>query len=87
MVLTALFSYVNYRVLNMPTTIEVMFIALAASLGIVLLSWVGVDIEHHVARILETIDFNKALLHGMLSFLLFAGAMHINFCHSGHDSG
>ncbi len=78
MVLTALFSYVNYRVLHMPTTIGVMFIALAASLGIVLLSWLGVDIgQHHVARILETIDFNKALLHGILSFLLFAGAMHI----------
>lgn len=78
MVLTALFSYVNYRFLRMPTTIGVMFIALAVSLGIVLLGWVGIDIgQLHVARILERIDFNQALLHGMLSFLLFAGAMHI----------
>ncbi|MDD2732914.1 MAG: sodium:proton antiporter [Desulfuromonadaceae bacterium] len=78
MVLTALFSYVNYRVLHMPTTIGVMFIALAASLCIVLLSWAGVEIgQHHVARVLEAIDFNKTLLHGILSFLLFAGAMHI----------
>ena len=80
MVLTALFSYVNYRVLHMPTTIGVMFIALATSLGVVLLGWLGVDIgQIHIARILETIDFNKALLHGILSFLLFAGAMHIKF--------
>ncbi|MDA8414626.1 MAG: sodium:proton antiporter [Desulfobacteraceae bacterium] len=78
MVLTALFSYINYRVLHLPTTIGVMFIALMASLGIVLLSWLGVDIgQGHVAGVLETIDFNQALLHGMLSFLLFAGAMHI----------
>jgi len=35
MVLTALFSYINYHVLRMPTTIGVMFIALAVSLGIV----------------------------------------------------
>jgi len=78
MVLTALFSYINYHMLHMPTTIGVMFIALMASLGIVLLSWLGVDIgQGHVARLLETIDFNQALLHGMLSFLLFAGAMHI----------
>lgn len=78
MVLTALFSYINYRVLRMPTTIGVMFIALAVSLGIVSLGWLGVDIgQLHVARILETVDFNQALLHGMLSFLLFAGAMHI----------
>ncbi|MDD2900186.1 MAG: sodium:proton antiporter [Desulfuromonadaceae bacterium] len=78
MVLTALFSYINYRFLHMPTTIGVMFIALASSLGMVLLGGLGVDIgQAHIARLLETIDFNKALLHGMLSFLLFAGAMHI----------
>ncbi len=78
MVLTALFSYINYRVLRMPTTIGVMFIALVASLGIVALGWLGVDIgQQHAAKILNAIDFNQALLHGMLSFLLFAGAMQI----------
>jgi len=78
MVLTALFSYINYRFLHMPTTIGVMFIALVVSLAIVSLGWLGVDIgQANVARILETVDFNQALLHGMLSFLLFAGAMHI----------
>ncbi|MBU0543773.1 MAG: sodium:proton antiporter [Proteobacteria bacterium] len=78
MVLTALFSYINYRVLRMPTTIGVMFIALVVSLGIVTLGWIGIDIgQAGIARILEAIDFNQALLHGMLSFLLFAGAMHI----------
>lgn len=78
MVLTAMFSYVNYRVLRMPTTIGVMFIALVSSLGFVALGWLGMDIgQAGVARMLEAVDFNQALLHGMLSFLLFAGAMHI----------
>lgn len=78
MVLTALFSYINYRVLRMPTTIGVMFVSLLFSLGIVTLGGLGVEIgQAHVARVLESIDFNQALLHGMLSFLLFAGAMHI----------
>ena len=80
MVLTALFSFINYRVLRMPTTIGVMFIALVVSLGIVALGWIGVDIgQSNVARILNAVDFNQALLHGMLSFLLFAGAMQIKF--------
>ena len=80
MVLTALFSFINYRVLRMPTTIGVMFIALVVSLVIVALSWLGVDIgQAAVAHLLETVDFNQALLHGMLSFLLFAGALHIRF--------
>ncbi len=78
MVLTALFSYINYRVHRFPTTIGVMFIALLVSLGFVALGSLGVEIgQARVARILGAIDFNKALLHGMLSFLLFAGAMHI----------
>jgi Na+:H+ antiporter len=78
MVLTALFSFINYRVLRMPTTIGVMFIALVASLGMVALGWLGVDIgQANVANILSGIDFNQTLLHGMLSFLLFAGAMQI----------
>jgi CPA1 family monovalent cation:H+ antiporter len=79
MVLTALFSYANYRVLHLPTTIGVMFISLAVSLGFVALGWLGMEIgQARVSGLLNTIDFNKALLHGMLSFLLFAGAMHIN---------
>jgi Na+:H+ antiporter len=78
MVLTGLFSYINYHVLHFPTTIGVMFIALLVSLGFVALGSLGTDIgQAHVASILEKIDFNQALLHGMLSFLLFAGAMHI----------
>lgn len=78
MVLTALFSYINYRMLRMPTTIGVMFIALIFSLGIVALRWLGVEAgQARVAEILDAIDFDQTLLHGMLSFLLFAGAMHI----------
>ncbi len=78
MVLTALFSFINYRVLRMPTTIGVMFIALVVSLGIVALGWIGVDIgQSNFARILNVIDFDQTLLHGMLSFLLFAGALQI----------
>jgi hypothetical protein len=44
MVLTALFSYINYRVLHIPTTIGVMFIALLVSLGLVALGSFGLDV-------------------------------------------
>ncbi len=78
MVLTALFSFINYRLLRMPITIGVMIIALVVSLGFVALGWLGLEVgQAGVAQFLGTVDFNQALLHGMLSFLLFAGAMHI----------
>jgi CPA1 family monovalent cation:H+ antiporter len=77
-VLTALFSYVNYRTIGLPTTIGVMVISMLVSLGIAGMGMFGLGaVQRQSAEILGGIDFNKALLHGMLSFLLFAGALHI----------
>ena len=77
-VLTALFSYVNYRTIGLPTTIGVMVISMLGSLGIAARGMFGLGaVQRQSAEILGGIDFNKALLHGMLSFLLFAGALHI----------
>jgi len=77
-VLTALFSYANYRTLGLPTTIGVMVISMLVSLGVAGMGLFGLGaVQRQSAKILGGIDFNKALLHGMLSFLLFAGALHI----------
>ena len=77
-VLTAIFSYVNYRTIGLPTTIGVMVISMLFSLGIAGMGAFGLGaVQRQSAEILRGIDFNKTLLHGMLSFLLFAGALHI----------
>ena len=77
-VLTALFSYVNYRTVGLPTTVGVMVISMLVSLGIAGMGAFGLGAaQRQSAEILGGIDFNKTLLHGMLSFLLFAGALHI----------
>ena len=78
LVLTATFSYVNQRFLRWPTTIGVMAIALAVSLAVVGLDELGFAMpggEEH--RLLASIDFADVLMQGMLSFLLFAGALHV----------
>jgi CPA1 family monovalent cation:H+ antiporter len=38
----------------------------------------GLGLEDWVSHALARIDFNDALMNGMLSFLLFAGALHVN---------
>ncbi len=76
--LTAVFSYINYRYIHLPTTIGVMLISLLMSLGLIGLGWLGLGIEGEAAELLKGIDFNKILLQGMLGILLFAGALHIN---------
>jgi monovalent cation:H+ antiporter, CPA1 family len=76
--LAALFSYLNYKYFKLPTSIGIMVIAMACSLALIGLGSMGFGIKEHVEHFLQNIDFNKVLLHGMLGFLLFAGALHIN---------
>ncbi len=76
---SALFSYVNYRTLKLPNTIGIMVISLAFSLVLVSLSHLGFsDAQRIATEIVSQIEFDNTLLNGMLGFLLFAGAMHIN---------
>ena len=76
--LSAVFGYLNYRLLGLPTKIGLMVIALAMSLVLVALNSLGVSIAGEARAFVESIDFNLALMQGMLSFLLFAGALHVN---------
>ncbi|MDT0632043.1 cation:proton antiporter [Rubrivirga litoralis] len=75
---TALFAYVNHRTVRLPTTIGVMLIALLTSLALLALHGVGIDLDVPARRLLQGIDFDETLLQGMLSFLLFAGALHVD---------
>jgi len=79
LVLTAAFAYINHQLLKWPTTIGVMAIALLVSLAIIGLDQLGIkslrDREH---ELLASINFADVLLEGMLSVLLFAGALHVD---------
>lgn len=76
--LSSLFGYVNYRFIRLPTTIGLMFISILMSLALIILGCLGLGIEQHWMRLIKSIDFNKTLMVGMLSFLLFAGALHVD---------
>ncbi|MFT4642131.1 MAG: CPA1 family monovalent cation:H+ antiporter [Verrucomicrobiales bacterium] len=76
--LAALFGYVNFRWIKLPTTIGVMLISLCFSLLLVLLSLVSPEIVETANSFMAKIDFNEAVLNCMLSFLLFAGALHVD---------
>jgi CPA1 family monovalent cation:H+ antiporter len=76
--LAAIFSYINHRTIRLPNTIGVMLIALVFSLLLLLVDQFVSGITRHALNILNNIDFNRTLMEGMLSFLLFAGALHVN---------
>ena len=77
LVITALLAYLNHRFVGLPTAIGVMATALGLSLVIVGLNALGVAHNVFVAeeKLLRSIDFSDVLLEGMLSLLLFAGAL------------
>ena len=76
--LAALFSYVNLRFIKLPTTIGVMLISLCFSIALVLLRLVNPGLVEAGTKFVREIDFNRAVLDCMLSFLLFAGALHVD---------
>lgn len=76
--LSALFGYINHRLLKLPIKIGLMIIALAMSLSLVLMNSLGIGLAGEARAFVQGIDFNLALMQGMLSFLLFAGALHVN---------
>ena len=80
MFITAGFSYINHRFLKFPTSIGLMAIALVFSMILLALGelkWIP-GLEDSARALLESIDFDQLVLHGILGALLFAGSLHIN---------
>jgi CPA1 family monovalent cation:H+ antiporter len=79
-VLSALFSYVNHRFIRLPTAIGLMLISVLVSLALVFMGHLGLGFgfEREGVRFLSSINFDKTLMVGMLGFMLFAGALHLN---------
>ncbi len=77
--LSAIFGYINVRFLKMPNTIGLMFITILLTLAVFAWSYVDPTLLNVERYILSRIDFKTVLLDVMLSFLLFAGALHTDF--------
>jgi CPA1 family monovalent cation:H+ antiporter len=78
-VLSALFGYINVRFLKLPTTIGLMVITILFTVLIMALSYFDDTLLLKEKELIASIDFETVLLDIMLSFLLFAGALHTNF--------
>ncbi|PQJ28918.1 cation:proton antiporter [Rubritalea profundi] len=76
--LASLFAYVNHRWIKLPSTIGIMLISLVISLALLGLGAIWPPMDDYAEKFVSMIDFNEALMEGMLSYLLFAGALHVN---------
>lgn len=74
--ISAIFSFINHKYIKLPSTIGIMLISFIVSMGIILSGKLGFDTG--ITPLVRLVDFNETLMVGMLSYLLFAGALHIN---------
>lgn len=76
--IAALFSFVNYKWLKLPPTIGLMLMSLATILLITFSKGIFPEFYLFFCDVVTNSDFKTLLLDGILSFLLFAGALHVN---------
>ncbi|PHN04973.1 cation:proton antiporter [Flavilitoribacter nigricans] len=78
-VLSAIFGYINVRFLKLPVTIGLMIISIVFSFLVLLAGQISPGLLEWERMLVSSIDFPSVLLEGMLSFLLFAGSLHVDF--------
>jgi CPA1 family monovalent cation:H+ antiporter len=77
-VLAAIFAYINHRWIKWPPTIGIMVLSLISSIILVITGSSHFLLSRKVIQLVTSIDFEDLLMNFMLSFLLFAGAIHID---------
>lgn len=78
-VLSAIFGYINVRFIKLPSSIGLMLVTILFTLAVLALSYFDDTLLQKERELITSINFKTVLLDVMLSFLLFAGALHTNF--------
>lgn len=78
-VLAASFGYINARFLKLPLTIGLMVVSIVFSVGLMIAGVIDDRLLGLELEFVKQIAFDELLLEVMLSFLLFAGALHVDF--------
>jgi CPA1 family monovalent cation:H+ antiporter len=80
-VLTALFAYLNLRFVKLPRSVGLTIMGALGAFAVVGLDHLLPDsrLGEDVIRFIAGIDFHRTLMEGMLSFLLFAGGLHVSW--------
>jgi len=76
--LTAVASYINYKFIKLPKSIGITLVTLFLTVIVTLIGKLGIPVNDFAESLVYSIGFDDAFLHGMLSFMLFAGSLHVN---------
>ncbi|MEW4563174.1 sodium:proton antiporter [Bremerella sp. JC770] len=78
--LAAAFAFINHKLLKLPTTVGLMLLAMLHAVALLLIDWIVPEAGALAAAetLVGSIDFDQTLMEGMLGYLLFAGALHVD---------
>ena len=79
LLIVALFSVINYKLIKLPTSIGLMILGIAMAVGISIIKLVSNETYNVLCTVVLNADFKNLLFDGLLSFLLFAGAIHVDY--------
>ncbi|TWT34722.1 cation:proton antiporter [Blastopirellula retiformator] len=78
--LAAAFAFINHKLLKLPTTVGLMLLAMLHAVALLLINWIvpQAGVLTAAETLVGSIDFDQTLMEGMLGYLLFAGALHVD---------
>ncbi len=79
-VASALLGWLNHHFIKLPHVIGLTVMGALAAIALTAVDAVvpGITLDDWVTETLQQLNFTETLLQGMLSFLLFAGALHVD---------
>lgn len=75
--LTAILAYINHKYIKLPSAIGLLIVSMLLSFIVLILDYYGFSFMKEMSTIIGSVDFNRVLMGGMISFMLFAAAIHI----------
>ncbi|MEM9829208.1 MAG: sodium:proton antiporter [Bacteroidota bacterium] len=78
-VLSSLFAYINVRFFRLPATIGLMIMAIILTIIVLLIGQFNASVTEYAENLIGSIDLSNIILDILLSFLLFAGALHTDW--------
>ncbi|MEM8970058.1 MAG: sodium:proton antiporter [Bacteroidota bacterium] len=78
-VLSSIFAYINVRFLRLPATIGLMIMAIILTIIVLLVGQFNTSVTEYAENLIGSIDLGNLILDVLLSFLLFAGALHTDW--------
>ena len=79
LLIVALFSLLNYKLLKLPAAIGLMITGILTALGLTMAKYISEDFYLFFCKLIADANFKDLLFNSLLSFLLFAGSLHVDY--------